>query len=174
MNKDRGLAEDVIFRDKDVDRLQWLISRQYNMALKDVMLAKKMEVSTSEATFYFLISRIMERMADHAVRVAKNVLVLIENEINGDIVQAISKASEKSIGIFNTSADSWSKKDIQGASHNIDLVRELIPLCKEINRMAFKHESEIALNIGHIADSIRRTGEYSADMSEIVINTLME
>ena len=174
VNKDRMLAEDVIFRDKDVDRLQWLISRQFNMALRDVMLAKKMGVSTPEATSYFMISRIMERMADHAVRIAKNAIIILDNDINGEIISSIVLAGKKSNEIFNMSAESWSKKDIKIASRNVDIIRELVPLCKDINRKAFDQESEVALTIGYIADSIRRTGEYATDISEMVINSLME
>lgn len=43
-DKDNDLAEDVKTRDNDVDKLHWLISKQFNLILKDVFFADKMGV----------------------------------------------------------------------------------------------------------------------------------
>ncbi len=44
-NKDKNLAVDTILRDDDVDRLNWLVARQYNIILQNVSLAGKMEIN---------------------------------------------------------------------------------------------------------------------------------
>ena len=36
INRDKNLANEVINRDRDVDRLQWLVARQSNMVLEDI------------------------------------------------------------------------------------------------------------------------------------------
>lgn len=41
-SRDRELADDVISRDRDVNRLYWLISRQYNLLLRNVSLSREM------------------------------------------------------------------------------------------------------------------------------------
>ena len=40
--------------------------------------------------------------------------------------------------------------------------------------MAFKQETVVAVSVSYIAESIRRAGEYSADISENVINYTVE
>ncbi len=45
--RNMSLAEDVIARDNDVDRLHWLIARQTNIILKNTNLSRKMALSTS-------------------------------------------------------------------------------------------------------------------------------
>ena len=69
---DRDLAEDVFKRDNEVDRLHWLIARQNNIILQNVSFAEKMRVTIELAATSFLISRIIERIGDHVIRIAKN------------------------------------------------------------------------------------------------------
>ena len=44
----------------------------------------------------------------------------------------------------------------------------------DINNMVLKQETMAAVSIGYIAESIRRAGEYAGDISETVINLLVE
>jgi hypothetical protein len=40
--------------------------------------------------------------------------------------------------------------------------------------MVLKQDALVALNIAYISESIRRSGEYAGDISETVINLLVE
>jgi len=77
---DTKLAEEIILRDTEVDRLHWLIARQYHMILQNVSLAEKMNLTISLASTYFLISKIIERIGDHIVRIAQNIQYLKTNQ----------------------------------------------------------------------------------------------
>ena len=68
-SQNQTLANDVTARDNDVDRLHWLIARQTNMILSNAALSRKMNVSPVMALHYFTISRIIERIGDHAERI---------------------------------------------------------------------------------------------------------
>ena len=65
---DEKLAHDVITRDGEVDRLNWLVARQYNLLLRDIRLAETMNTTRERATNYLLIARIIERIGDHGSR----------------------------------------------------------------------------------------------------------
>ena len=171
--KDLSLIDDVISRDKDVDRLQWLIARQSNIVMKDIVLSKKWNVSKEEATFYFMMSRIIERVGDHAVRIAKIVPTLIEKKVEGEVVNKIARASEVALGLFATSLAAWNSKDLVRSNKNIESVEELKELCEEINDTALQVKGIRTISISYIAESIMRTGEYSSDISELAINYLI-
>jgi hypothetical protein len=47
-------------------------------------------------------------------------------------------------------------------------------ICGDINNMVLKQDTLIALNIAYISESIRRAGEYAGDISETVINLLVD
>jgi len=170
---DRKLAEDVISRDNDVDRLHWLVARQHNIILRNVNLAEKMDTTLEISSICFLISRIIERIGDHVVRIAQNILSLVDDKLNKEIVERIHSASELSLDIFNKSIGAFFRRDIKASNENIDSVSRLESLCEEINTLALQQIGVTAISIGYIVESIRRVGEYAEDISEIVINYLV-
>jgi phosphate uptake regulator len=170
----KGLAQDVIGRDMDADRLNWLIARQTNMILQNASLSRKMGISPSMAMYYYMLSRIIERVGDHAVRIAEHTLPIIGADIDKKILTAVKKSSAMSLEIFDRSIISFFNTDMKEAHRNIESINALENICGDINNMVLKQETVIAINIGYIAESIRRSGEYAGDISETVINLLVE
>jgi hypothetical protein len=79
-----------------------------------------------------------------------------------------------SLEIFDRSIVSFFNADLKEAHRNIESLTALENICGDINNMVLKQESLIALNIAYISESIRRAGEYAGDISETVINLLVE
>ncbi len=173
-SRDQGLAEDVIARDNDVDRLHWLIARQTNIILKNASLARKMGISTNMVVNTYVISRIIERIGDHAVRIMENEKKISSVSIDDDILAAIRKAAKLALSIFDKSIVLFFKKDLKGSHQNIEHIRELEDLCENINTLALEKDPVLAVSLRNIAESIRRSGEYAGDISENVINYLVE
>ena len=171
--KDVSVVEDVLSRDNDVDRLHWLVSRQYNILLQDTSIAEKMNITIGIASTYFLISRIIERIGDHVVRIAQNIATLVNNSLDRKIIEKILTASSHSLDIFNNSVNSLFKKDIKASHETFESLIKLETLCEEINTLALQQKGMVAISIGYIIESIRRTGEYAEDISENVINYLV-
>ena len=169
----KKIIEEIMLKENDVDRLHWLVARQYNMMLQDIDLAEKMNITLNMASTYFFISRIIERMGDHVVRIAKNVQKITGDKLDKKIKDKIQNASDIALNIFNKSIGSFFRKDIVSSNKNIDSVQTLGTLCEEINSHVTKKTGSIALSVGYITESIRRIGEYAEDLSEIAINYLV-
>ena len=172
-NNDKELAEDVLKRDNEIDRLHWLVARQHNIILRNINFAEKMGITTGVATTSFLISRIIERIGDHIIRIADNVINIINNKFDKKIIEKIDNASRLSLDIFSKSIASFSKRDIKEANDNIVTVKKLEKKCEEINTLALKQDPIISIPIGYIVESIRRIAEYAEDISENVINYIV-
>jgi len=170
----RTLATDVINRDTDADRLNWLIARQTNMILQNASLSRKMGISPNMAMNYYMLSRIIERVGDHAVRIAEHSLPIIDVDFDRKFMNVIKKASALSLEIFNRSIVSFFNADMKEAHRNIESLTALENICRDINNMVLKQDALVALNIAYISESIRRAGEYAGDISETVINLLVE
>jgi phosphate uptake regulator len=168
-----ALADEVVSRDSEVNRLQWLIARQSNMLMNDITLSKRLGLSLEEALTYLLISRIIERIGDHAVKIAKCTSVLIPQKGDRHIQQSMRLASVAALVLLGASLESWFKRDLRTANQNIDGLPALQKQCDGINTQAQHLKSIYSIAATDIAESIRRTGEYSADISELVINSLM-
>jgi phosphate uptake regulator len=170
----RELATDVINRDTDADRLNWLIARQTNMILHNASLSRKMGVSPNMAMNYYMLSRIIERVGDHAVRIAEYSLPIIDVDFDKKFLNSLRKASALSLEIFDRSIVSFFNADMKEANRNIESIARLEEICGDINNMVLKQDALVALNIAYISESIRRAGEYAGDISETVINLLVE
>jgi phosphate uptake regulator len=170
----KSLAEDVIKRDIDADRLNWLIARQTNMIMLHASLSRKMGISPDMAMHYYLLSRIIERVGDHAVRIAEHTLPIIDVDIDKKTLAMIKKASTMSLEIFDRSIVSFFGADMKEANRNIESIDALENVCGEINNMILKQDTLTAISLNYISESIRRAGEYAGDISETIINLLVE
>ena len=145
-----------------------------NVILKNVNLSRKMDLSTSLVVNTYLISRIVERIGDHAVRVAENMKRIEGEDIGKDTKKAIRAASTLSLAIFDKSIVSFFQADIVASHRNIEAIAELDEACEQINSLSMTMGTPLAISLHYIAESIRRTGEYAGDISETVINYLVE
>jgi len=169
-----GLANDVIKRDMDADRLNWLIARQANMIMQNASLSRKMGITTGMAMHYYILSRIIERIGDHAVRIAEHAIPVMDQQIDKGVIAAMKKAGVRSLEIFDRSIISFFNNNMKDAHKNIESVAELEDMCSAINNMVLSQETPVAISVGYMVESIRRCGEYSGDISENVINFLVE
>ncbi len=167
---DKRLAEKVIESDDEIDRLNWLVERQAHIVLRDIILCQKLSITLEDASNYKFISRFLERIADHAVKIARNVLLIDYHKIDKELFKNIMNASKISLDLLNMSLDAWLQNSITLANETIESTNKLTNIC---NFIKINPNSEYLVEIGFIIESIRRTGEYSSDISEIIINNLI-
>jgi len=170
---DKALAEEIPKRDGDINRLNWLVARQHSMMLLDMTLARRMGITLEDAGHCFLIARILERIGDHGVRISRDVLQLIEKRIEKGLMSLMTQASAESLKLLNDSLESWFRRDLRLANQSLDGLPSLLAKCDQINQTAQHVKSIHSIPVTDIAESIRRTGEYAADISELVINSLV-
>ncbi|MHA1785663.1 MAG: PhoU domain-containing protein [Candidatus Helarchaeota archaeon] len=173
INKDISLLEDIIDRYSEEDRLNWMIARHSNMLMTDMMLSKQMKINQTAANYFANISKFIERIADHAVRIADNIKIIVESKMNDETIKLIEKANKIALEILDNSLENTKRKSMENANNNIESITKLIEACNEINKIAFQMKGKESVAISYIAESIRRTGEYSIDISELNINFLI-
>jgi phosphate uptake regulator len=140
----KTLANDVVTRDMDADRLNWLIARQTNMLMQSASLSRKMDISPNLAMHYYMLSRIIERVGDHAVRIAEHSLPIIDVDFDKKFMSAIKKSSAMSLEIFDRSIVSFFNADMKEAHRNIESITALENICGDINNMVLKQDTLVA------------------------------
>ncbi|HIH87173.1 MAG TPA: phosphate uptake regulator PhoU, partial [Methanosarcinales archaeon] len=84
---DLELANDVIQRDNEVDRFYLLTVRQLKAAIEDPQLSEKIGIKRPrECLGYRLATKSMERIGDHAERIAQNIIKLDHGIDEGDLI----------------------------------------------------------------------------------------
>jgi len=169
VERDHPLCEDVKSRDQEVDKLNWLIARQYNMLLTDSSFCGKMKMTRDSGLVYVLISRILERVGDHATKISY-FIPYINSKIDKSLLEGIENIGKLSIELLDNSMDSFFKKNIKEANVHIDEVEILFEKCDSLmgKIASIKNAKNVALS--QIIESIRRTGAYARDIAEMTIN----
>jgi phosphate uptake regulator len=170
---DEALARDVIERDSDVDRLYWMAVKQYNLIMKDRKLSEKIGVDIYEGMTLLLVARGMERIGDHAEKIARNVINAIQAKAKFGDMAEISDLSSRSLSVLERSMESFFKMDIGSANLIIDEAEKLVQECQNLSSTIRLPSNVSAVTTTSVLDSIVRTTMYAMDIAEIAINAAM-
>lgn len=173
-NDDTETLDDIIGRDVDVDRLEWLTTRQTKMIQNDAAVAKKMEMSASEAMTFYTLCRIMERIGDHAIILTKNCNKIMKSKSLSEKMRSeLSEMGNDTVRIFTESMDLFSGKDPGDANRCIRETKKIVEQSKRMNKFAEGTADELLISLTLIAGSMRRVSEYTTDIAELAINSMM-
>jgi phosphate uptake regulator len=169
--QDSSLAKDVIQRDDEVDRLYFFVVRGLKMAVENRVLMREMGMSPRECLGYRIIIKSMERIADHAARIAK--LSMSMNLTNASsLISKVVGIAELSLKIYESSMESLFKMSSKRANAAIDEVEKFHELeSKAVNEiLSSRLDAKTLTGMRLTLESIRRIADYSADIAEIVMN----
>jgi phosphate uptake regulator len=176
-NLDYQLAKGVIETDNEVNRFHLYIIRQLKTAVRDQRIIKEMGLTNPrDCLGYRLITKSVERTADHATNIAKKTL-LLKNQIHKDILEKIEELSEIAVSSFEMAVEALFKRDFQIAENVIERIEKTMKNASFENGLVLSKTEEDMIkmaNIQLITESIRRTGEYASDIAEIVLNLTIE
>jgi phosphate uptake regulator len=169
LNKE--LAQDVIALDDEVDRFSLYIIRQLKAAVQSERVLKDIGLSNPrDCLGYRVIAKSVERIADHAIKIAENV-ILLDEKVSGSVFQKISEMSFFARTVFDDSIKSLYKKDYLLADNVVAKAKTIVQIEDEvIGSLSKKVEAIEMSTLRMIMESIRRTAEYASDIAEIVLN----
>jgi len=173
-NIDYQLAKDVRATDYEVNRFHLYIIRQLKMAIQNPRIITEIGLKTpKDCLGYRLITKMVERTADHATNIAKNVL-LLKKQLDEKFLQAIQEMNEVAISSFETAIESLFRLDFDLAESVIAKANKIVSLEKKALLSSKETDIEEAANIRLVIESVRRIAEYSMDIAEVVLNMTVE
>jgi phosphate uptake regulator len=173
-NLDYSAAKAVVETDREVNRFSLYILRLLKMAVTNVRLVKEIGLSNPrECLGYRLIAKSVERTADHATKIAENVLSL-KNPISPALLQNVNGLSSLSISMFESSVEALFRHDYNQAESVIEKISQIHKLEKDAVISSNAVNIEEIPNVRLLIESIRRTAEYASDISEVVLNLNVE
>lgn len=169
--KDGELALDVNSRDAEVDRLYYLISKQFGTQLK----RPGADISSGdllESHHYLLLAGLLERIADHACKMAIHIRQIDELE-DFKIVEKLSQLSSVSLGIIDSGMKALEERDVRIANNGIDEMETVREECDELFEGIKDMDTHLGVSLAYIIESIMRTGFYGVNVCETAINYLI-
>jgi phosphate uptake regulator len=163
-------ANDVIETDDEVDRFHLYIIRQLKMTIQNPRIIKEIGLENPrDCLGYRLITKTVERTADHAANIARNVL-LLKKRLDKKILDKLEEMSEIAISSFDAAIDSLFRRDFQMAERVILEIKKTISIETDAVLSLKEGETEETTNVRLIIESLRRIAEYTKDIAEIVLN----
>jgi phosphate uptake regulator len=171
---DYSAAKAVVETDREVNRFSLYILRLLKLAVANIRLVKEIGLnSPRECLGYRLIAKSVERTADHATKIAEN-LLLLKNPVDLELLERINKLSSLAISMFESAVEALFRHDYNLAE---DVIEKTIQIHKLEKDAVFSSQAvniEEIPNVRLLIESIRRTAEYASDISEVVLNLNVE
>jgi phosphate uptake regulator len=171
---DFTVAKSIIETDREVNRFGLYIVRLLKLAVSNARIVKEIGLNNPrDCLGYRLIAKSVERTADHATKIAENVLMLKEH-VNSEMLEKIENMSNLAISMFESSMEALFKRDYNLAEGVIEKVTQVHKLEREavLCSQGMKIEEVVYLRL--LIESVRRTAEYASDISEVVLNLNVE
>jgi phosphate uptake regulator len=172
---DAEMAREVIYMDDEVDRFSLYIIRQLKATVGNPNTLKEIGLATArDCLGYRLITKSVERTADHAVQIAENV-VSLKKPLEPVLFEQIESMSASAIAIFNTTIETLFTQNFQQANLNVQEAKETAMRRTELMEAILERtDMEDTSHLSLIVESITRTAEYASDIAEVVLNLNIE
>ena len=164
--RDVPLANDVVERDIEADRLTRVMSRELGLLLRDLLLEREIGMSRLLFHEYHGVAKVLERIGDHAVRIARAVIG-IDEPLSEEIGSRIERLKEDAQMIVAESMDAFLKPDLAAANN---------ALSERERTHAWEEEAQIpnagknALSLAVIFGSLLRVRDYAFNIAETALN----
>jgi len=167
---DLNYAHAIIQRDDEADRFHHMLVRELSLALLDVKVQHELGITNvTEILSYRIIVRNLERIADHAVTIARRVLNIggLKNP------ELVCKFLEKDKELFNKAMDSLYNLSRRVAEDVINESRRTVneieeALHSEVMPMQADVREKVTITL--ILDSLKRIARYSNGIAEASLN----
>ena len=171
---DYAAAKSVIETDREVNRFGLYIVRLLKLVVSNSRIIKEVGLnSPRDCLGYRLIAKSVERTADHATKIAEN-LLLMKQPLNEDLFQRIGQMSDLAISMFENAIEALFKRDFNLAESVIEKISQVHKHEKEAVLESKNIGVEEIVNLRLLIESVRRTAEYASDISEVVLNLNVE
>ncbi|MFC7234223.1 phosphate uptake regulator PhoU [Halosegnis marinus] len=171
VENDADLAADVVQRDDDVNRLYYMVSRVFRSVLRDPSTAAEVGLDRETAFDYHSCARQLERVADHASKIAQNAQELdAPPEAVADELRSLHDAA---VAVIERAMDAMLAEDSDEATRLANEARQSVDdvdaLVRETDALLLDLDPQEAQLLGLVVDSLSRAGDYGGNIAETAL-----
>ncbi|MFB6290422.1 MAG: PhoU domain-containing protein [Candidatus Bipolaricaulia bacterium] len=167
---DNELAKDVEDRDDDVDRLYLALSRRFRVMLYTIVERNGKEVNRARYFDYQTAAKQLERIADHARKIA-SISPSLEEELPEDVREAFNTTAVEALAIVDKAVKSLTQRDIDLANEALSQGEVIEEYLFDLDKSLRKLDPQTAQLLGIVSDSIERVKEYGNNIAETALNS---
>jgi len=161
----------ALVEDDDVDRLWSMVSRVFRSVLRDPSAAAAIGLDRETAFDYHSSARQLERVADHAAKIATHAQTL--GEPPADAADALEALLAEATDIVEMGMDALLEDDSERATELANDARQRVVRIDELARAADDTirtlEPQQAQLLGLVVDSLSRSADYGGNVAETAL-----
>jgi len=169
---DHDLARDVIGRDDDLDRLWLVVSRIFRATLRTPKAAEELGLPREECFDYHSSARQLERVGDHATKIA-HLTLKFEEPLPEAVIAAIEDLHEDAVEVIDSAMDALFEEDTEAASRQANVaragVRAIDERVRAIDELLRDLDPARAQLLGLVVDSVLRSADYGGNIAETAL-----
>ncbi len=173
LGSDAAHAVGIIQRDERVDRFFLLMSRRLYAALRDPLAEVKQRITRMDFFNTHTVARQLERVADHAVKMAQAAETLIADEraFPEALAPDFERANADAQDVLKRALDAFVELDEAQAHHALERLSAASRSVRSFDRKLVElKDPQLAYHLGIVADSIGRVKDYAANIAELALN----
>ncbi len=167
---DASIARDVVDRDWEIDRLHWFVHKTVTTAMREPRTLAQLQLTAEECLTYLSASRVLERIADHAVRIAEVTGWVEDSHLPSDAVDELAKLSETSLELLDRAVATLFTGKTAEANAVIDAVESIANSRQKWLERFVSRKGKVAVALAYVLESVERTALYTSDLAEIAMN----
>lgn len=162
-----AVVHDVSQRSQDVSRLYWMVAKQYHLAHAVPADAESPPVIHGHR----LIAKLLERIGEHAQRIATSGLALANDRtVDQKLMDQLAEARGSAVTILDKAFHALVTRNIEAANEAIDARAEHQKLVEALTQRVASRRGAASLPLGTIVDSLGRVVVYAAEIAEEAID----
>ncbi|ABW01292.1 phosphate signaling complex PhoU family protein [Caldivirga maquilingensis] len=180
---DKNILVDIVERDNEVDRFYWLLNRILKKLTTSSYYASMSGIKDPRTILdYALINKSLERLSDHIVQIANELIPVGQQYIMGipkeqrdKVIEYVDKVMEL-ISVLSKPISSQVTNSVNEINNLIDLAREKAHEVRGLQGSLREYETSptIIAAFDSILYSIARMLEYISDIGEALLNIMIE
>jgi len=187
----RSILTEAINMENEVDRLYRLVVRQLLLAVRDKSIEKKLGVESSmNIVGDRTVAKVLEKIGDLAEEIAKEVLLIIENEqkIDKKVIEDLEQMFKQTHDVFEISMKGFFSTDINESNEAIERINNIRLTRKKVRESILSrfrksltngNESDLStisayLSLNTIIINLEQISTFTSTISEIAINRAVE
>ncbi|HYA54731.1 MAG TPA: PhoU domain-containing protein, partial [Thermoplasmata archaeon] len=132
------------------------------------------DLTLPECSTYLLASRVLERIADHAVRIAETVTILGRERTPERLVTELDRMATAAATALSDALDCLDSRDIGKANQVIDAAHTITRERENVLHELTSKRGRLAVGLAYVLESLERSAFYASDLAEIAINRAVE
>jgi phosphate uptake regulator len=169
---DDDMARDVVQRDDDVDRLWMVVSRIFRATLRTPKAAEELGLPREVCFDYQSAARQLERIADHATKIA-HLTLEFEDPVPDEVLDALESLHEEAGVVIDEAMDALFTDDSAEATKLANEAREDVQQIDErarsIDELLRELDPARAQLLGLVVDSLSRSADYGGNIAETAL-----